>query len=140
QGRCLRVQPCRRELHLLLEAFEVRASVRECLPSLRELASVSLQRRTLCNQPLLRIREARAAFREFLLGRREGRLARFDRPFCLPSALELKGHFRDRSLVRLRLLREFRLTLLQVRCALGRLRRGTLERLLGPIQFDAALP
>ena len=52
----------------------------------------------------------------------------------------MKRHFRDRSLVRLRLLREFRLTLLQVRCALGRLRRGTLERLLGPIQFDAAPP
>src|SRR2546426_12141363 len=140
QGGFARVQLFRRELDSLLDPFEFRAAVREFLPSLRELASVSLQRRTLCDQGLLPIRESGAAFLEFLLGRREGCLASFERPFCLACALELKGHLRDRSLVRLRLPREFRLTLLQVRCVLGRLRRGTLELLLGPIQFDAAPP
>src|SRR3989454_187852 len=85
QGRFSRVQLFRRELHLLLEAFEFRAPVREFLPSLRELASVSLERRTLCDQLLFRIRESRAAFLEFLQGRREGCLASFDRPFCLAT-------------------------------------------------------
>ena len=85
-----------------------------------------MQRRALCDQGLLRIRDCRAALLEFLLGRREGCLARLDRPFRLLCGAELKGHSCDLSFVRLRMLGEFRLTLLQIGCVLGRLRRGAL--------------
>src|SRR5207244_11857284 len=83
QGRFARVQFRRRDLDSLLDAFEFRAAVREFLLSLRELASVSLHRRALGEQRLLRIREPRAALLEFPLRCREGRLAICARLFLL---------------------------------------------------------